>query len=51
MIYSNDTINWLPTYKIIEITREQLATEITKAEVKITKFKTEWDNLKNKLWL
>ena len=49
MIYSNDTINWLEPYKIIEVTRQDLQQEIDKAEEKIIIFKEKWNKLKSKL--
>jgi len=49
MIYSPDTINWLPEYKIIEITRADLEVDIRKAEEKLVWFKTRFNTLKQEL--
>lgn len=46
MIYSNDTINGLPPYKIIEVTREELEQDLKKAEERILSFKEQFNILK-----
>jgi len=49
MIYNPDTINGLPDYKIITVTRADLEVEIRQAEEKLTGFKTRWNTLKDNL--
>ena len=49
MIFNPETIKDFPTYKIIEVTREELQDDLKKAEQKLDAFKQKFNQVKNEI--